>query len=287
MVDRKGERMDWRIVCSLDSATYAPLQTGTLKVSSLANVSHQLMIVRQVLLQFDWMGTYRYVKECNVKIKPGESRELPDIMFTVDLGAPIGSHRFKPGISYMLLKGNKWVSHNDTYVARGDFIEVRPLPTKDFKVFISHSNDPSDSKLVSACREAVKTCGLTGYFAEDDAKPGFKLWDKIAREIVLSDAFLVLWTTAATKSGDMREEIGIAVGSKKQQKMVPIVEKGVEVFGSLKSRGIEWVDYHLPDHTQAISQALVTMMNWAAKKEAKKARLQSYTRKSLRTDNSE
>jgi hypothetical protein len=118
----------------------------------------------------------------------------------------------------------------------------------------------------------MRTCGLTGYFAEDDAKPGITLWDKIAREIMLSDAFLVLWTKNAAISGDVREEIGIAIGAKKQDKIVPMVERGIEVSGSLKSRGIEWVDYVAPNHTEALSKALGSIMGWAAEKEARQAR---------------
>ena len=267
-------RTPWAMLYATDSETYAPLQRGTLVNINLTNKTNKPMIVTNVLLRFDWMGTYRYLTECNVKIKPGESEDLPDVRFAVNLGVSVGSHKFEPGVSSKLLEDGKWVSQNETYVGRGDFIEVKPLPPKDFKVFVSHSNAPTDAKLVGACRASMRTCGLTGYFAEDDTKPGFKLWDKIVREIMLSDAFLVLWTKSAAESGDVREEIGIAIGSKKQDRMVPVVEKGVEVSGSLKSRGIEWVDYAEPNASEALSKALETMMDWAVDKEARKERMQ-------------
>ncbi len=262
--------MAWQMSYRLDAERYAPLQSGILTNISLTNTSGKSMIVTHVLLKFDWMGTYRYVRECNIKVGPGKTVDLPDIRFTVGLGTSVGSHNFKLGISYMLLEDDNWVTYEDIYVSRGDFIEVYRLPPKDFKVFVSHSNAPSDVNLIRACKDAMKACGLTGYFAEEDARPGIKLWDKIAREIMQSDALLVLWTNDAVISGDVREEIGISLGAKKQDKIVPVVEKGVEVSGSLKSRGIEWVDYGPPNHMQAISKALQTIMEWAIQKEVMK-----------------
>lgn len=259
---------------NLDAGRYAPLQKGNLTNVRLTNTSDKLMLVTEILLRFDWMGTYRWCELCNIKIKPDETVALPDVPFTIDLGAPPGSANFKPGVAYKLLEGNQWKDYGDTYVPHGDFIEIQPLPSKDYKVFVSHTNSPSDAPLLKACKESMETCGLTGYFAEEHLKPGFKLWDKIAREIILSDAFLVLWTKSAAKSGDVREEIGIAIGSNKLDRIVPVVEKGAEVTGSLKLRGIEWVDYEHPDYSEALSKALETIMEWAKEKEMKKARIE-------------
>jgi len=264
--------MAWKMSYNLDAEKYAPLQNGVLTNVRLTNTSGKRMVVTEVLLKFDWMGTYRYVKKCNVKVKPGNTVVLPAINFLIDLGAPVGAHQFKPGVSYNLLKDKEWVRYEDIYVSAGDFIEIQRLPSKDYKVFVSHSNSPSDAALVRACKEAMSTCGLTGYFAEEDAQPGFKLWDKIAREIISSDAFLVLWTKDAAESGDVREEIGVAVGSKKLDFIVPLVEIGVDAAGSLKLRGIEYVDYTPPNHTKALSEALKVIMEWAKEKEIKKAR---------------
>lgn len=262
--------MTWEMAYRLGAETYAPLQKGDLAFIQLTNKLKKRMIVTRVLLKFDWMGTYRYFRECNVRIEPGETVDLPDITFRVSLGVSPGSHNFKPGISYMLLEGGKWVSHDNTYVSRGDFVEVQRLPSRDFTIFVSHSNSSSDANLVRVCKDAMRTCGLTSYFAEQDARPGIKLWNKIAIEIMRSDAFLVLWTENASESGDVREEIGIAIGAKKQDRIVPVVERGIEVSGSLKSRGVEWVDYQRPNHTKALSEALTTIMGWAVEKEARK-----------------
>lgn len=263
--------MTWKMSYNLSSEKYAPLQLGKLVNVELTNMSDSRMVVTDVLLKFDWMGTYRWSHECNIKCNPGETVELPYVTFRIDLGAPTGSHHFEPGIRYKLLEEGEWISYEDTYVAHGDYIFIEPLPAKDYVVFVSHSNHKDDKKLIYACKRAMKACGITPYFAEETPRPGFRLWDKIAREIVAADAFLVLWTEHASRSGDVREEIGIAVGSGKLDKIVPIVEVGVDVVGSLKLRGIEWVDYNPPNHTKAQSNALGMIMEWAKEKEKKKA----------------
>ena len=98
-------------------------------------------------------------------------------------------------------------------------------------VFVSHSNAQADKKMVSECKKAMESCGLTGYFAEEDIQASGILWNKIANKIKNADAILVLWTNSASESGDVREEIGIAIGYDKKDKIVPIVQNGIEPKG--------------------------------------------------------
>jgi hypothetical protein len=265
---------DWQMSYNLDREKYAPLQEGKLTNVILINNSKCKMVVKNVLLKFDWMGTRRWSIQCNEKINPSQTKELHDVPFTIDLGAPTGSQHYNPGINYVLLKENKWVDYNNYYDSAGDYIEIEPLPQKGYKVFVSHSNQSDDKNLLSACKKAMKSCGLTGYFAEDSPQPGYRLWDKIAREIHSSDAMLVLWTKQASESGDVREEIGMAVNSVKLEKIVTIVEKGLEVKGSLRHQENEWVIYETPNHTKALSEALKIFMTWAKEKEIKTPQLQ-------------
>ena len=263
--------MDWKLSFRLDSDLYAPLQEGKLTNLRLKNTSGKKMVVTQVLLRFDWMATSRFVKNCNIKVSPNKSVDLPDTTFTIHLAAPQGSHNFTPGISYLLLENDEWKNH-EAFDSHGDFIEVKPLPKLDYSVFVSHSNSTKDKKIVKECREAMKCCGISGYFAEDDSKPGGKLWNKIAAKIRSCDAFLVLWTEEGAKSGDIREEIGILVGTNKIQKLVPIVENGIHPLGSLKSLGIEWIDYDPPNYHKPLSAALKIIMEWAKIKEEGKGK---------------
>jgi hypothetical protein len=262
--------MNWKISYIISNESFAPLQKGNLTNLRLKNLSDKRMVVTDVLLRFDWQGTYRYVKQCNIKIGPKKSSNLPDMSFMIELSASPGSHNFKPGISYMLLEDDEWKKYTEEYDSQGEFIEIQPLPKKDFTVFVSHSNNFKDSKIVSQCKAAMESCGITGYFAEDDSSPGTILWNKIHSKIDISDAFLILWTKDASNSGDVREEIGIAFGLGKK-KIIPIVEKGVSVQGSLKTLGIEWINYEPPNHQHAISDALSLLMNEAIEKEKKKS----------------
>jgi hypothetical protein len=264
--------MNWKLSSRLDSESYAPLQAGILTNLRLKNLYNKKMIVTHVLLRFDWQGSYRFFTECNIKIGPHKAADLPDIKFNIALSASKGSHNYKPGISYLLLEDDEWKPYREEYDPKGEFLEIQPLPKKDFTVFISHSNAQEDKKIIRECKSAMNSCGITGYFAEDDFKPGTVIWNKIKTKIAYSDAFMVLWTENASKSGDVREEIGIAIGNDKQKQIVPIVEEGIEVTGSIKSLGIEWITYTPPNFQRTLSDALGIIMNWATIKEREKFR---------------
>jgi len=231
----------WSISYSLNSAIFAPLEKAILQNIQLENTTTEPFTVTKVLLNFECLKDNTYTVKCNKTIKPKETESLPNIEITIPLGMPTGAQRYVAGVETKQFINNEW--ETDTgFPNKGKFIEIQPLKPKDFKIFISHSNAKNDKKIVDACRDALVTCGLTGYFAEADNKAGMTLWDKIFREISYSDAFLVLYTNDGAKSGDIREEIGIALG--REKKIVPIVQEGIEPSGSLKSRGIEWIPYH-------------------------------------------
>ncbi len=251
----------------LDTATYKPLQEGELGKVKLTNKSRKRIVVSKVLLKFEWMGNSYHSTECSVDIPPSVTMDLPRIRFRIHLGAPAGNNNYKIGIAYKILVGERW-RQQTSYVPSGEYIEIKPLPTKNFKVFVSHSNERRDRKLIQACKAAFEACGITTYFAEDDKRGGSILWDRILERINGCDAFLVLWTKSASKSGDVREEIGIANNSHLRDRMVPIVEKGTVVKGSLKTRGIEWIDYKRPNHIIALSEGLKNIMEWANEKES-------------------
>ncbi|NQE45181.1 hypothetical protein C5S31_04055 [ANME-1 cluster archaeon GoMg2] len=90
--------------------------------------------------------------------------------------------------------------------------------------------------------------------SEGDPKPGYPLWLKINEMIRKSSAILILWTNKGAESGDIREEIGIAIGARKAKKMVPLVEKGVEPKGSLK--GLEYVIFDPDNPIEGYSTAI-------------------------------
>lgn len=251
----------------LDTDTYKPMQKGELGSVKLTNKSRRRIVVSKVLLTFRWMGSSSYFTECSVDVPPKSTEELPKVRFKIDFGVPVGNNNYKIGVAYEMLEDDQWKHHED-YVLSGEHIEIKPLPSKNYIVFVSHSNNRADNKLILSCRSAFKACGIKSYFAEDDKRGGSILWEKLLKRINESDAFLILWTASASQSGDVREEIGIALNSHLKNRVVPIVERGVQVQGSLKTRGKEWVDYSRPNNADALSGALKTIMQWAKRKES-------------------
>jgi len=273
--------MNWKISHKINNETFAPLQTGYLTNIRVKNLTNKQMVITKYYLTFDWMGTYGYINDSIYKIPPNKSKELPDIHFSIELSAPKGSHKYKIGMEYQLLENDEWKKYIEKETA-GDFIEIKSLPQKDYTVFVSHSNSESDKIIVKECSDAMKSCGITGYFSEEDIQPGGIVWNKITNNIKNSDAFLLLWTQDAANSGDVREEIGLAIGNDKKEKIVAIVQKGIDVKGSIKSLGKEWIDYMSPDHTHSLQAALQTIMEWAREKEVEKSKIQNLVPKRSR-----
>lgn len=267
---------DWAISYSLNSSVFAPLEKAILQNIRLTNNTTEPMIVTKVLLNFECQAGHTYSIKCQKTIEPKNTESLPNVEITIPLGMPTGAQRYAAGVETKQFVKKKWET-DVSFAARGKFIEIQPLKPKDFKVFISHSNSENDKTIVDACKDAMVTCGITAYFAEADNKAGQILWDKILREITYSDAFLVLCTIDGTNSGDIREEIGIALGCGK--KIIPIVQEGTEPHGSLKARGIEWVPYEPKKEISALSEALAMIMDLAKTKEETKAVLEKIPKK--------
>lgn len=258
---------EWEIFYSLNAEMYAPLEKAILQNVAIVNTSDASFLVSKVLLKFDCQKGNTYSVNCNKTIEPKQKVILPDIEFTIPLGMPTGSQRYIVGVETKQFVNGEW-NPNSGFGRKGKFIEIRPLLSKDFKIFISHSNAETDQELIKSCKDALITCGLTGYFAESDNRAGLILWDKILREVTFSDAFLVLLTEAGSNSGDIREEVGMAIALNKN--IIPVVQKGIEPHGSLKSRGIEWISYEPKKEIDALSDALKILMDLAVKKEERK-----------------
>jgi len=94
--------------------------------------------------------------------------------------------------------------------------------------------------------------------------PGEWLWSKIETEIRKSDSILVLWTKHGARSGDVREEIGIAVGVGKYEQIIPVVEGGEDLKGSRK--GKEWAPLDRTDPKKGIIGAIEKILKEAEKK---------------------
>ncbi len=84
-----------------------------------------------------------------------------------------------------------------------------------YKVFVSHTNQPEDMKVISPILERSATLGIQCYMAEYDVKAGTPLKDKLQSEMQSSDAVLVFVTKRTLDSDWVKWEIGAGDSTRK------------------------------------------------------------------------
>lgn len=141
------------------------------------------------------------------RVGRGESEHLADERFTVGLWTGGRGALFEARVLCTTQEAPPAWSGEQEGFDQGSF-DVGPAPPNGKKIFISHSN--KDMDLVAGAAKALRLFGFAPYVAEEHAKPGENLWDKIAENMADSDAALVLLTKNGTASYDVREEIGCA-----------------------------------------------------------------------------
>lgn len=258
----------WTIKYSLDKDEYTPLQKGV-AIMQLANKTAHRLLVTQVALKFDWMVNECWYRDCNVELAPKETINLPSLTFRIELHAPTGVTHYKAGAKHRELTKSGWVDRGLNFGWKGAHVMIKKAKKQNFIVFISHSNHTEDKNLLKECQQSLEKCGFKPYVAEASPEPGYPLWQKIRQSILNSDALLVLWTKWGAASGDIREEIGIAVGRGKLQRIIPLVETGIDTKGSL--RGLEYISLDRGNTNEAISKAITQILDWGAEKGRKTA----------------
>jgi len=272
--DKSGDKQmvyDWQMSYNLDSDKYYPLQMGLMS-SSITNTSQRKMLVTKVVLKFDWMRTRYYYKDCNIEIAAGAKVNLPTVLFKVTLEASTGTHLYKAGVVYKLLTESGWEDKGLGYVAHGRHVMLTEAPKRDFEVFVSHSNSPEDAQLLEKTIQSFNRCGITTYVAERSPQPGYPLWQKIEAAIRRADAILILWTEKGSQSGDIREEIGIAIGAKRTKRIIPLVQSDLSTRGSVI--GLEHIPLDIDNPLEALSIAISRAIEWADKKEQGKPKIE-------------
>jgi hypothetical protein len=233
------------------------------------------MLITRVGLKFDWKGTGTFYKDCIKEIQPGASVCLPKIPFSIGLKASVGPHEYRAGIIYKLLIKSIWESQCEDFMwcepCKHTMIEK--AKKRDFKVFVSHSNANIDVSLLKTTETTFRNLGIKTYVAENKPKPGNNLWKKIERGIRNADAVLVLWTTNGSESGDIREEIGLAVGSGKTKRIIALVQAPLKTRGSLI--GVEHVPLDIADPLEALTTGISSFIEMANKKQKAKIKASS------------
>jgi len=235
--------------------------------AEIENVTDRPFHVSEFGIEFDWQKEEErwWATDCSIELAPGEKKSLPQLDFMIDIDAQPKAHTYKLGFRTEELIEEEWKGSKEiSWSGKTFHMLIEKHPQRDYKVFISHSNHPDDKTLTDLTHDLLVNCGIEAYVAEKKGEPGEWLWSKIEREIRNSDSFLVLWTKQGAISGDVREEIGIAVGAGKYEQIVPVVEVGEDLKGSLK--GKEWALLDRENQKKAITETIKNVLKDAEKK---------------------
>jgi len=248
--------------CNKGGSGYFPYETGTI-AGNVKNDGDVRYHIYGAVVKFGWQEEGKsWVRNCSIELDPGETAQLPPVEFRIPVDVKLGSAIYRFGVFQEILVGSKWDDRGERLGKTTFHILVEKTPKRDFRIFISHSNHKDDRLLVETAQRLLEACGIDAYVAEKKGKPGVRLWSKLEREIRKADAMLVLWTEHGATSGDVREEIGIAVGVRKYEKIVPITE--VDLHGSLKGKEYAPLNRETPE--KAVVQAIESILELTAKK---------------------
>lgn len=268
--------MTWRISHYLNKgdAPYYPSEWGSMR-ARIINVGSNLIHISKIGIMFEWLqkekgkweGSKWWAEEYSAELGPGKETSLPPegldpVWFRIPIDIEPKSYTYKIGVVYEELIGGEWVSRGLTLGEKTHHILIKSAPLRDYSVFISHSSHPEDEGITNLVSKLLHQCGIRAYVSEKRAEPGVRLWSKIESAIKASDSILVLWTKYGAESGDVREEIGIAVGMGKYEQIIPIAE--VELKGSLK--GKEYSSLDRADPKKAVFEAIDKILKEARKK---------------------
>jgi hypothetical protein len=190
-------------------------------------------------IEFEWQKetNYWWTEKWDSFLDVGEETQLPLVGFFIPIDLEPGSYKYRMGVhteSYRLKRRNVkegWEDHKIAWAAKEYKIIIARHPERDYQVFVSHSNHPSDKSLMEILTTLLDNNGIKYFVAEETRRYGEILWRKIRRGICTADKVIIFWTKYAARSEDVREELGITVGARKR--FIPIIEKGAKPKGSL------------------------------------------------------
>lgn len=236
---------------------YACLEDVSVSISA-KNLFSNSINVFEVFIRFT--DGPKFETKCDARIEPNQTVTLPEVVFKAGLWTNEWSNFFNVGIEHRELQnGKKWLPTKKFVQETRDYLVVKSAPSRNAKIFISHSNSPEDESILATLNNQLVRAGFDSYIAERNPKLGNHLWEKIRQEIGIRDRMVVLCTQEGTKSGDVREEIGIAIGLNKKGKIIPIVENGVVAPGSLL--GMEFSNLDRNNINESLIEAVNYIIN--------------------------
>lgn len=235
---------------------YTYIENGFV-TASVKNLSEHTIGIFEVFIRFkNTSGTKIFVQKCDVKINPNEILNLPNVDFTIGLWANNWSNFFNVGIKFREINGDRWSALKSHVRMPSDYLIISNAPTQNKKIFLSHSNSERDKTVVTKLSDFLVKIGFNPYIAERNPQLDQHLWEKIRKEITECENVIVLYSKDATKSGDIREEIGIVIGLGKKNRIMAVVEERLSLQGSILGQEYVTLDFKNTDN------AIVTIANY-------------------------
>lgn len=230
---------NWSLSHTLDSKKYCPYDNGRVSSATLKNTGGERLHIYGFGIEFEWQKATKHWwnSKCDIFLKPEEEDELPLVEFSIpiDLEPKIYEYRVGVQTESFPLENQKlqteWKNHRLVWAGKQFKIGVARPPSRDYQIFISHSNHEEDKHITKTLATLLSNNGISYFIAEESPKYGEILWKKIKRGIISADRTIILWTKHSAKSGDVREELGIIAGARKR--FIPIIEKRVKPKGTI------------------------------------------------------
>jgi len=238
----------WTLGHTLSSDRFWPNATGKIASATLTNTGKSNLHISRLGIEFEWQRNSEdwWVSDCSAVVKPGDKYEFSPLDFQIPIWLKPERSKYKLAVGTKQWNGKDWIDHKNVWGAKEYEVLVTRHPERDYKLFLSHCNLAVDKPLLTYLRDILLNNGFSVFVAEDEKKYGKNLWSKIKNGILASERVIVLWSHGAAVSLDVREELGITIGARKQ--FIPIVEKGAPLRGSMTGAEFLEIDrnnYHL------------------------------------------
>jgi nucleoside 2-deoxyribosyltransferase len=237
--------------------TYTRISPGaTLTIEpTLKNNGINVLEVTRVSIKMEWMQS-PISTDCSIRINPEQKRRLPIMTLKVPFYIEIKDHEVIWTVKTKVLTEKGWVIVEDNSLP--STMPAKPAEDANYRVFLSHSNSENDKAIMKNLVSALRSSGITVFVAEEINQAGEDLWAKIRAGIDQCNCVLVFWTADGANSGDIREEIGYAIGRGK--KIIPYAEQ--DLRGSV--RGKEYIRLDrtkINDSLQAICERILELVD--------------------------
>lgn len=249
---------NWLASATFDKTRYLPEGSGYVDLK-LKNTGVTDLFVSQAGVQFDWQSDKWLSTALKLFLSPGEEKSLTRIYFAVPSNISLGNHCYRIGIVTHVWYSSGWLNIG-TIWSEDQLLEVK-YPKRDYRVFIAHS--VKDSNIVYTISRLLDIYGIQSLIAEREFQPGERLSEKVSRMVDSSDCLLAILTKEGKDSQWVNQEIGY--GKKAGRRIVPVVEKGVNIKGFIQD--IEWIEFDSSDPSKTLQEIVHGMDTEAFKKE--------------------